>query len=425
MTRWLYTQAFSIVLALSLAAYPLGASITQALGIANTPISITTRIVILSFSVILIIKYISKKRENNNNKIIFLILFFWFCYFLRIYYDTIINPTPMFFETYEYWIWGIGGSFIPMLGLALVIGEERNGFLHFRTLYYMFLIAGVSVALTASTTIDTVYGQDNSGRLNLAALNPISLGNVGSSLFLMSFWILFLWKRPRKFLSNVLYAGSGLLGAFLMLASNSRGPLMGLVLALVFAFFAMNSSRKFWIVLVTIIAAAAFVPAAILIDQTFNTAIYDRLIAQDQFEEGNVLGRYDLYTLAMKSFTDQPFIGTGLEVAEIGGYPHNVVIEAFIAVGLFGATAFITLLVILFCKAFHILRSDRGYGWLALLYVQYVVAAQFSGSIYGSTIMWTIIGALLPLYWPKSQFRFYQKNKNEFIIKNNSKINKF
>jgi hypothetical protein len=415
MSRRLYTQAFSLILALSLAAYPLGAAIAQALGIQNTPISIATRIVIASLSIILIVKFVSKNRTNYNNKIIILTLFFWFCYFLRIYYDTIVNLTPMFFEPYEYWIWGIGGSFIPMLGLALVIGEERNGFLHFRTLYYMFLVSGVSVALTASTTVDTVYGQDNSGRLNLVALNPISLGNVGASLFLMSFWILFLWKRPRKLLSNVLYAGSGLLGAFLMLASNSRGPLMGLALALVFAFVAMNSSRKFWIVLVTIIAAAAFVPAAILIDQTFNTGIYERLIAQDQFEDGNVLGRYDRYTLAMKSFTDQPFLGTGLEIPEIGGYPHNVVIESFIAVGLFGATAFITLLVILFCKAFIILRSDRGYGWLSLLYVQYVVAAQFSGSIYGSTIMWTIIGALLPLYWPKNQFRFYKNEKQIYF----------
>ena len=49
--------------------------------------------------------------------------------------------------------------------------------------------------------------------------------------------------------------------------------------------------------------------------------------------------------------------------------------------------------------AWNVLKARSSGGWVALLAVQYLVAAQFSGALYASTIMWSLIGAVFAAYW--------------------------
>jgi O-Antigen ligase len=400
MTRRLYSYLLSLALALSLAGYPLGAAIAEILTLNNTALSIIIRLVVGLISVVFILRFMSRSHPKNTVHLLQIALFFWAIYLVRMYHDTVISFYPMFLQPYEYWIWGVGGCVVPMLGFALVTGEERNGLTHFRWQFGFFLAAAILIALTASTVVRTEYGEAATGRLNLTALNPISLGHVGTSLFLLSFWALFCWKFPRNWLATSVHVASGMLGLFLMISSNSRGPLVAFLLPLAVAVVTLKTSKKFAIIILSFFAAAAFVPVVTLIDASFNTVIYDRMLGQSQLEEGNVLDRYERYIIAMESFAEKPFLGFGMEVEAIGGYPHNVVVESFISVGLFGAFIFMALLVILSVKAYAMLNRDTGYGWLSLLYLQYAIGAQFSGAIYSSTIFWATAGALVAAAWP-------------------------
>jgi hypothetical protein len=399
-TRGFYSYSLSIGLALSFAGYPLGAAISDLFDLNNTMLSIVVRTVIGYVAMFFFVKFISEKKLVNSENIIKLSILFWALYLTRMFYDTVISDQYMFFKPYEYWLWAVGGSLVPMIGFAFVTGQERNGPAHFKWQFISFLIAAILISLTASTLVQSDYGEYSSGRLNLITLNPISLGHVGTSLFLLSFWALFCWDFPRNWMMIALYVGASLLGLFLMISSNSRGPMVSLILALAIAILTLKTAQRLVVIALSTIAAGAFVPVIIIIDALFDTSIFNRLLGQSQMEEGNVLERYDRYTIAMRAFADQPLLGVGLEVPKIGGYPHNVIVESFISVGLFGAIAFISLLIALTVKAFALLNRDTGYGWLSLLFLQYEIGAQFSGAIHSVTTFWAAAGAMIAVAWP-------------------------
>jgi O-antigen ligase len=399
-TRGFYSYSLSIGLALAFAGFPLGAAIAKTLDLNNTMISITVRTTIAFIAMFFFLKFISEKKVANSVNITKLSIVFWALYLMRMFYDTVISDQYMFFLPYEYWIWAVGGSLVPMIGFAFVTGEERNGAAHFKWQFVFFLIAAILILLTASTLVQSEYGEYSTGRLNLSTLNPISLGHVGTSLFLLSFWALFCWNFPRNWVMIVVYIGASLLGLFLMISSNSRGPLVSLIVVLLVAILTLKTAQRLVILALSMIAAGTFVPIIIVIDALFETSIYNRLLGQSQLEEVNVIDRYDRYIVAMKAFADHPLVGVGLEVPKIGGYPHNVIVESFISVGLFGAIVFISLFVIISVKSFVLLNRDTGYGWLSLLFLQYAVGAQFSGSIHSSTTFWAAAGAMIAVAWP-------------------------
>ena len=113
-----------------------------------------------------------------------------------------------------------------------------------------------------------------------------------------------------------------------------------------------------------------------------------RLFEQSQFEEVSTIGRLDLYSSAWNLFLDNPLFGAGLEDPTFGGYPHNVVIEAFMATGFAGGVAFVIGVVAMVYAAFVVIRELPLYAWMALIALQQLLSAQFSGTLIQSTTMW-------------------------------------
>lgn len=61
------------------------------------------------------------------------------------------------------------------------------------------------------------------------------------------------------------------------------------------------------------------------------------------------------------------------------------------ATGLVGGIPFIGLLFLALNAAWKIMSSTTGETWIALLTIQYIVAAQFSGSLAQAITMWIMI----------------------------------
>ena len=71
-----------------------------------------------------------------------------------------------------------------------------------------------------------------------------------------------------------------------------------------------------------------------------------------------------------------------------GVYPHNLVLEAFMATGIAGGIAYLVLICFMLLACFRLLSRSKGYEWLALIAIYYLVAAQFSGSHWSFNAHW-------------------------------------
>ncbi|MDH3589548.1 MAG: hypothetical protein OEQ74_09105, partial [Gammaproteobacteria bacterium] len=104
--------------------------------------------------------------------------------------------------------------------------------------------------------------------------------------------------------------------------------------------------------------------------------------------------RLSLMRTAWAEFLSSPLVGSGLEGHRVGFYPHNAIVEAFMATGIVGGIALLAVLASAGLSAWRLLTQQAGSGWTALLCIQYIVAAQFSGALWGAGAMWSFIGAV-------------------------------
>jgi O-antigen ligase len=107
--------------------------------------------------------------------------------------------------------------------------------------------------------------------------------------------------------------------------------------------------------------------------------------------------RTTLVLSAIQQFADEPFLGSSLVEKNSGEYPHNLIVESFMATGVVGGIMFVAVLVIGLNSAVRILRFQPTAIWVALIFIQNVIGAQFSGSLWGSYQFWCFALAMLAL----------------------------
>lgn len=391
-----FLQAFA--LAAVVAGFPLVAAFSQVIEWPSQPFSIAIRAVTGVFCSILIILPISRARGGRWWSLVLACTGFWILYALRMANDTLYNSYSLFYDPSSYWVWAIGGSVVPLFGLARAKFQFSDAGRYFTWCFTFVFAASIMAVPNLSTTVQSDYGAYDSGRAALLALNPISLGHLGVQLILLAMWALFLRPGAKTDLAKFIFIVALLLGGYLALVANSRGPLVSLVAAMAIAVLVSNLRSKYWILGMMLMAAAAFVPIITLVDQIGGTQIYDRLLGTSQLDEVNTLARIELYRSAWAQFTKFPLTGYGLEDPVFGGYPHNLIIEAFMATGLFGGLLMLAIFMLTMLAAHRVLRMVPQYGWLSLLVIQQVVAVQFSGTISQATIFWGILGALVSVF---------------------------
>lgn len=388
-----FLQAFA--LAAVVAGFPLAAAFSQTIEVSSTPFSIGIRGLSALACAMLLVISVPWTRGRIRWWLVATLVGFWILYLLRMTNDTTKASYTLMAEPSNYWLWAIGGSLVPLLGLARARFDAFDANGYFNWCFAFVISASFLVLPNMSTMVETDYGGYEGGRAALTALNPISLGHLGVQLVLLCTWGLFLRAGEKSRYMKLLFVIGGLLGAYLALAANSRGPLVSLVVALMLAAIASNLRSKYWLIGLMTLVAAAFVPIVALVDKVAGTQVYDRLLGQSQFDEVNTLSRLDLYASAWAQFAKFPLTGYGLEDPVFGGYPHNLVIEAFMATGIFGGLMMLAIIILTLTLAYRVMRDIPNFGWLALLVVQQVIAAQFSGSINQATILWGVLGALV------------------------------
>lgn len=388
-------RIYLAVLLLSFPGYPLVAAFGELTGLPSSTLALAMRAVNFSLALLLILIGFAVRRERSAGVILMGLTLFWLAYIIRMYVDTLYDPQFLGQDAYIYWFWGVGGCLIPMTGLALRSNRPQQADGYFRWLYLAaFFTCFMMMFIGGAETVNDAGVVVNVGRMALESLNPISLGHLAAMLLIMSAWALMFHSRWSRGWGRALPIAGIPISAYVLIAANSRGPLVAVFICLLFLLFFVNFRYKFTVLILLAVGVVTVVPLATFLEESQNINAFSRLFDQTLDQQAEQSMRLTLFQSAFDLFLASPWFGAALEDPSTRVYPHNVVVEAFMALGLFFGALFVALIVALSFRAVFLFRKFPQFGWPSLLFIQYLIGAQFSGSLYASTYLWCAIGLI-------------------------------
>ncbi|MGH6804122.1 MAG: O-antigen ligase family protein, partial [Methyloceanibacter sp.] len=227
---------------------------------------------------------------------------------------------------------------------------------------------------------------DETGRLSLEKVDPISLGHVACTTVLAA---LVLGTDCRwKFVRGLIVVACAGVALWMLYLAASRGPVVSLVCCLAVYVVA----RGAWVHMLAI-AVAIFVAIGVL-ELVDVGSLAETLRFTEVGTDSTSLDRYQQIDEALAEFEKNPWLGSSYALPN-GAWPHNIFVEAAMAMGVPG----LALLVIVSLRSLSasLWALNAGYRFAALLFVQFLVGGQFSGSLYGWPGLWIGIAVLMAL----------------------------
>ena len=391
--RW--STLAALLFAVSFQGYSAVAAFTAFSGVNNTPFSLAMRIGIVAISLAIMAKIRMPDTSTLAGKVFLAALFFWIVYFCRLAQLTVMDPAGLVKGLTHYWIWAVGSCFIPMMAIASLPASRRPSVdqLFNLTLAIVF-IATVLIAINI-----VMFGSSvvlHHGRLQLEALNPISLGHSGAIMALLSLHYVIIKRSGTLSLKRLVFGIFGIMvGTSFALASGARGAIVALIAAVLFQVMATRSCKQ-WILLIAV-AIVCVVLLPIIIDALASNgvSVTARITNGLNNVDSAISWRQVAYAAALNVFLEYPILGLSVVDPVFNTYPHNIVLEALMSTGLIGGIPLIFAIVGSVMLAWRRLRARDGGEWLSLLYVEALTGAMFSGAIYSVGAFWISLAALI------------------------------
>lgn len=288
------------------------------------------------------------------------------------------------------------GNLAFMIG-GLFVGWRRK---HLRIL--LLLILAVSIAGAAVLVFEFVSGGAKTvlpDRFSISPEDdPISLGRESANGLLIGVYLLL---AGRAAASRVWVIALLPVLAIALVAAGSRGPVVGVIAGLlIFAAFAVTTPaarRRLLLV------AAAAVACVIVVPLVVPDAAISRSLSVFAVSGGDLSsnGRTGLWGLALDTFAQDTFLGIGtggfaaIQVAE--QYPHNILLEAAVELGIVGLILVSWLLAdvaVRLVRAWRVSASDDRLAAAVVLalFGTGVVNALFSAGFQDNRVVWLWAG---------------------------------
>lgn len=381
----------ALLLGLAVAGYPLASYLPELLGVGSRAVSVPYRAAFLALAAAVFVDGFNRRRFAQPWWLWLLAGTFWLLYLFRLTLDASVWAASLRLPWHEYVLWAVGGSLVPFLAAA---AAPPRGALRLAlpvTLTLLGLAAGsaaLGFLLRGGFVVTGIRRFSGS-----SALGSIWFGHLGASLAIVSTFVLLRGRLPSR-TRTVAVVGLLVLGLAVVGLSASRGPALALATAallLVASRWRRGSRLRIAVLVATVVAAGIWV-----LDRLGGRL----LIRIGQLAAGELPARRaELYGRTLEQFLRHPFIGSGLEEQVTGYYPHNVLLEGFMATGVVGGLALALLLAVASILAVRLLWRAPEHGWVSLLFIQYALAAMLSSALFMSTTMWTYLGAVLALGW--------------------------
>jgi O-Antigen ligase len=332
-------------------------------------------------------------RQNSYFLVLFLFIFFYSC---RVIFDVFINNyLQLERDSSNYILFWFFISLFP--GLNYLFLDKNTPKEYFSITWFFHLLIAIQAVFINPVNQNELYLY--SGRAANVALNPISLGNYGASLSTISFFMLMNLpseNSKHKIIIKNIYLLAVLLGTYMTFIAASRGPLIGLVIGLLLILITAKGSQIRRIAGLILAAIGGLIMSLISLYNGTSSMVERFLLLSEEVEgRGDAISRGGLYAKSISLILDNFTVGFGLELPDGWGYPHNLIVESFLALGLIGGLIFTALLLITLIQSFKLLTNKNSqWGWVGILFIQNAIGGMFSGSIYASYVFWYLLFAV-------------------------------
>lgn len=365
----------STVFLLIIIGYPIAAGLSICFEIESNLISIFYRAVVLLGAGILIVSRCSTRTLRVNYKVLIGASFFIY-YTLRLFLEWLLNPGGSKIDWNDFWTFLLLVCLVPALPFLCKKSIPDENFAPSAGM--VIGIAGLVLNFYSILQNSMMPAQDLlfAGRLESDRLNPIAYGHLAATTALLGIWTVLINRKLSilAFIATIV----GILG---IIASGSRGPVLSFMVCIIVILIRSNfrSTRLF---MSTVVFFMAYLVYLILAFDGNSIYIFER-IGDSMFSDS---ARSEIYTGAYYSFLDNMLFGTGYPFET---YPHNIILEAFMASGLLGGLLITATLATGLMAAVKNLKDNR-LSWISILFIQYLLFSMVSSSIYYSNILWML-----------------------------------
>lgn len=369
---------FSWLLALIVLGYPISSLIGAVVAAETSSINYFLRALVFTFGLL----GIFWPGISGRYRPIWLLLTFFVLYFIRLFYDTYFAFIPD--ASYALSVF-IVMTVVPSLGLFRL---ALSGIDYDRVAYFFLFPCALGLFLYyLAISLNTFSLHEDSfigSRIGFIKLGPIALGHLGVTSLICSFLAINVSGRLANILCGIIFIAS----LPLIFNVGSRGPIVALIVC-VLLISLRNGRLSLWLFCILTLAVTIFSDSSSIV------RIADLANAEVELDLSG-LARLEYQAAALESFLNYPLAGEFYIDPALGKgkYPHNIIIEAAMALGLLGL---LPLLCIILTSLWRIVRkSNQIPDLIALLYLQYLINSMLSANLWGgSDKFWALSGLIL------------------------------
>lgn len=311
---------------------------------------------------------------------------FWIALIIRIFYDTNIRIDVHLNNTLQLWLYVFGICFPAMYSVMksyrFIDMNKALKWVYFGTVLTLLLSLFSNTSLFMDSTEIAGRAEGN------IAFNTISFGYLGTSGVILSMFLLS--KGGVSLIRKFIYVAVILLSFFVMVRAGSRSPVLALTVIVLFWLFARGRN----ILLGSVIIAIATTILIVFIEPILNfmgniSPVMESRLRLGIYEQ-NSSGRDLLYEEAINLFVNNPILGEQFALFDNFGafnYSHNIILDAFMGLGILGGLSMIYFLWISIKKSYLAIKNNSPIFWISLILIQQIVLNMFSGAFYYNQLL--------------------------------------
>jgi O-antigen ligase len=389
----------SLFLTLNLAGFLVVSYMPGALNIDHRVATVPFRCLVLLLSLYAIYKILVLSHLRMVLSVItMLVTAFWSFYIMRFLSDTVLFPVPIGTSPGDMAM-SLFGMTLPTFIVSYLFSEIA---LYRKSIVWSMLALGACCAGSMHRTNTPEHIQQGRTMGN-DILNHIGYGHMGLTAMILGLFVLLqIGKMRRGWILRLIAAATVCFGAFTILAASSRGALVAAVVLLpIVVYLGLRRGSRaltvgICIVLFFVLSAAVAYLARRGMDPIRALASVESYTSSSS----GVYERQNLMRDAWYEYLAHPILGSSLVERNAVFYPHNCVVEAFMATGTLGGAIFVLILLTGIYRAMRIVEIHVAMSWISLCFFQALIGAMFSGGLYGNPLLWGLLGIALGVDLP-------------------------
>ena len=313
-------------------------------------------------------------------------------YAARIFIDVFILPVSSIPKPEWSQATGIIDFIGYVIGILIAFSFRYDPAFHSPETFNFFWVSlSIALVLAYFLSYETLDLDVHNARYDAnSTINSIMYGQTGCALALISLYGIA--NGPSK-MRRLLFLLTMFLGLISIAKAGSRSPVI--VFALVSIIYLLTRLGKFKGTLIISCFAFMlffFIQPIMAFLESIGSTITNRLT--NMIVEKESSGRDLIYSNTWNLIQEHPLFGSFYVIPKgpgAGGYPHNFLLEVFLATGIAGGILFLILLVITISKALKVIKFNSTASWVSLLYLQIIVYGMFSTGLYTSQDFWALL----------------------------------